>query len=451
MPTPSVQIIQLLNVFAEATTAPVFGRMLTLIYGAILAPSRRTVASCLRAVGLEAAEDFGCYHRVFSRAKWSPFRMSHLLFMLILCAFVPEGAMVALLIDDTLERRSGKRIRYKGWFYDAARSAGGKAVSSLGIRWLCVSVLVMTPWSSRPWALPFLLVPVLSEKRAKKLKRPHRSCNEWTKALLLLVRRWCPDRKVVAVADGAFACTKLAHACQKEPQPIVFVSRLRQDAVLHAPAPAVPKSKRGPKPKKGERLPSLAQRLNDPETLWRKVCVSWYQKGSVPVEMATDTALWCRNAAAPVPIRWVLLRFPDAQMKATALFCSDPDADPEQILLWYMLRWNIEVTFEEIRACLGFGTQRHWSTKAVGRTTPCLFGLFSLVALMAKTLYPEKLPIQQSRWYEKEEATFRDALAAVRQHLWGASNYQRSPAHPGMVLFPIALLRSMQRAVCQAS
>jgi hypothetical protein len=124
---------------------------------------------------------------------------------------------------------------------------------------------------------------------------------------------------------------------------------------------------------------------------------------------------------------------------------------PEQIIEWFVLRWNIEVTFEEVRACLGFETQRQWSRKAVGRTTPVLLGIFSLVVIMAKRLHPRRLPVQQTSWYQKEEPTFRDAIAAVRLHLWGVRNYTRSVQQPDHCLIPITLLRSLQSAVCYAT
>lgn len=111
-----------------------------------------------------------------------------------------------------------------------------------------------------------------------------------------------------------------------------------------------------------------------------------------------------------MPIRWVLLRCPENSFKAEALFCSDPRVSAKQIILWFVARWNIEVSFEELRAHLSFETQREWSDKTIERTTPCLFGIFSLVVLMTKVLHPETLPIRQLCWYPKEEATFIDAL-----------------------------------------
>lgn len=94
----------------------------------------------------------------------------------------------------------------------------------------------------------------------------------------------------------------------------------------------------------------------------------------------------------------------------------------QQLIAWYVSRWNIEVTFEEVRTHLGLETQRQWSTRAIARTTPCLLGLFSLVVLLAQALHPDRLPTRQAAWYPKAERTFVDALAAVRRHLWARLN-----------------------------
>jgi hypothetical protein len=137
--------------------------------------------------------------------------------------------------------------------------------------------------------------------------------------------------------------------------------------------------------------------------------------------------------------------------KYVAFFSSKVTSSAEEVLGVYLQRWNIEVTFEEMRAQLGFETQRHWSKRAVERTTPCLFGLFSLVVLMAQRLHPKELPRQQSEWYRKEEATFSDAMRAVRRHLWGAMNYTTSEENAPQRLIPEKLWRRLHDILAQAA
>ena len=114
-------------------------------------------------------------------------------------------------------------------------------------------------------------------------------------------------------------------------------------------------------------------------------------------------------------------------------------------------RWNIEVTFEEVRAHLGFETQRHWSARAIGRTTPCLLCLLSLVVLMAQRLHPDGLPLRQNGWYHKQEATFSDVLAAVRAHLWSAKNNTHSLENAQMCLIPTTLWQQVRDVLAYAA
>jgi len=176
MPTPSPAIIRLLSVFAVAMTAPTFAKSLVLIYGTILTPGIRTVSAVLRVMGLGDLETFGNYHRVLNRDRWSPWVMSQLLLALLIRVFIPDGIGLIILIDETLERRQGKRIAYKGRFRDAVRSTAQKVVTCLGIRWCCLALLVEVPWSGRPWALPFLIVPVLAPKTSALAQAPPHQC-----------------------------------------------------------------------------------------------------------------------------------------------------------------------------------------------------------------------------------------------------------------------------------
>jgi hypothetical protein len=457
--TPSQEIIQLLSTFASAMTAPTFQNACVLLYGVILAPGRRTVTAALRVMGYSQETNPSKYHRVLARARWSPWQMSRLLLGLLVDTFVPEGMALTLLFDETLERRAGKKIGYKGWFRDAVRSVGNKVAVSLGIRWCCVCLLVSVPWASRPWALPFLAVPVLSEKTCQRLKKTHRSGVWWTSYLMDKVRAWYPDRQILLVGDGGYAAVELVACCQR--LKVKLVSRLRTDAKLYAFAGEQPAGKRGPKPKKGVRLRSLADVFADPTTVWCQAEVDWYGGQRKRVGYRTGVCLWYTEGHDPVPVRWVLVRYEETNKRTgkvtvhvAAFFCSDIDdttLTPERIIGIYVGRWNIEVTFEEMRAHLGLETQRHWSVRAIERTTPCLFGVFSLVVLMAARLHPSTLPLQQSGWYSKEEATFSDVLAAVRRHLWSARNNPHSLEMGQTCLIPAQLWRQVQEVLSYAA
>jgi DDE superfamily endonuclease len=448
MPTPPSEIIPLLSTFSVAFTARTFAKSLTLLYGTLLAPGRRTVAAALRAVGLIHDRHFTNYHRVLNRDRWSPWVLSKLLLSLIISLCLAPEMPLILIIDDTLERRQGRRIRYKGTFYDAVRSTLHKASISLGIRWVCLAALVPVPWSPRLWALPFMVVPALSAKTSAQLKKLERTPVDWAGWMVDRVRRWQPERDIHVIGDGAYAAIELVQRCQQLRAPVKLVSRLRLDAQLYEQPGPRPQGKRGPKPKKGAKQPHLAERLLDPTTRWQTLTIPWYSGTSRPVEIITGVSLWHRGGYAPVLIRWVLLRCPEAtpkseRFKPAALFTSDPTLAAEQIIRLFISRWNIEITFEELRSFLGFETQRQWSDRAIERTTPCLFGIFSVVVLWAKLRHADKLPVRQTPWYPKSGATFSDVLAAVRCDLWAMPNYVTSGDNPDVVQLPKTLVFSL--------
>jgi len=303
MPTPSLRIIQLLSIFAMSFTAPTWAKALVLLYGTILAPGRRTVTAALRAMGLADDKHFTNYHRVLNRDQWSPWVLSKILLDLIIHVFLPVGVPLLLAVDETLERRRGSKIKYKGWFRDAIRSTAKHVSKSLGIRWICLAVLIPVPWSNRLWALPFMVIPALGPKTSAKLKKRHRTIVDWAIIMVRKVRCWQPGREIVLVGDGSYAAVTLVQYCQRRKQPVKLVSRLRLDARLFDFPGPQPKGKRGPKPKKGARQPKLASRLTDPKTRWQSLKIPWYGGEEKVIEIVTGKFLWHRRGIDPVPIR----------------------------------------------------------------------------------------------------------------------------------------------------
>ena len=135
-----------------------------------------------------------------------------------------------------------------------------------------------------------------------------------------------------------------------------------------------------------------------------------------------------------------------------ALLSTNQELTAEMIVAYFVRRWSIEVTFEEVRAHLGVETQRQWSHKAIERTTPVLLGLFSLITLLAEQLHQQgKLQIATAAWYQKEKPTFSDAIAAVRTRLWGKINFSTSTKQDQMIKIPKPLLQHLQHVLAYAT
>jgi hypothetical protein len=427
MPTLRSEYTTILMAFAKLFSRRVWRTVQILLLGAILAPGQRTVTAILRIMGLSSEKHFQNFHRVLNRAIWSSREASRLLLGLLVAAFAVRGPVV-LGLDDTIERRRGAKIHAKGIYRDPVRSSHSHFVKASGLRWLSLMLLTPIPWAQRVWALPFLTVLAPSEGYYEKRKRAHKKLTDWARQVLLQAKRWLPGRKLVVVMDGGFAAIDFLWQVAKLANPITLIARFRLDAALYAPAPKHKSPKRGRPRKKGKRLPTLQQVLKDTQTCWKKVVIpSWYGEGRREVEITSDTAVWFHNGMPPLPIRWVLIRDPKGKFKSQALLCTDLNKEPEQILKWFVMRWQLEVTFHEVRDHLGVETQRQWSDWAIARTTPALLGLFSLVTLLANTHTQKgKIPIRQAAWYCKPWPTFSDALALVRQEVWQHRYFQLS-------------------------
>jgi hypothetical protein len=443
----STEILSVLSIFESAFTAPTWEKAQALIVGTLLARGRRTVTAALRQMGRGAETDFSLYHQVLNRAQWSALDLSRLLIQALCKAFVAAGASLTFVVDETLERRWGLKIRKRGHFRDSLLSSRKTSISNSGLRWIVISLVVNLPWTSNCVALPVMSVLAPTPKVNQQLKRRHKTVGRWTRQMVSQLRRWLPGVSFTLLGDGAYSSVELGLRCKK--LGITLIAPLVLDAQLFEPPPPPGKKRSGRPRGKGERLPKLSDVLVNPKTIWKKLRIKWYDGQLRTLEITTGTALWKRAGLKPLPIRWVLVRDPTGELDPKAYFSTDPKQAAAAVIETFVLRWTIEVLFEESRAHLGIETQRQWSDLAIERTTPCLFGLYSLVALFAHAIHPDgNVPIRQTAWYEKEVATFSDILATVRRHLWGDFNYLTSPYDPDVRLIPQKDLIRLAQAVC---
>jgi len=450
MQTNLVELAEVFAAFAPLFTQPTYRNALALLEGAILAVGSRTVASALRAVGLQDDRRFSNYHRVLNRARWDSRRAARILLHTLVRTFATAGQPLVFAVDDMVERRWGPQIKARGVYRDPVRSSRGFFVKTGGLRWVSLMFLPHVAWARRVWGLPFLTVLAPSKRYTTELSRRHKTIVDWARQMILQLARWLPEWQLIVLMDLSYTGQKLLGAIRGH---VTVVAQMRLDSRLHAPPPPRRPRQRGGIRKVGERLPSLKDRLADPLTGWICLRVSgWYSEREVDLQIATGTALWYYPGNPAIPIRWVIVRDPAGRREPRAYLSTDPAMDALEIIRLYVRRWCVEVTFEETRRHLGIETQRQWSALAIARTTPCLLGLFSIVVLLADRLQQLKLlQVRSAAWYPKTVPTFSDAIAAVRRQLWVNRNLLQSRSGADPYTIPEPLLCRLVDALAYAA
>ncbi len=439
-------IITVLAHFQPAFTRPTYRKVLVLLVGTLLTRGRHTVTAALWHMGLQHTTDWAKYHHVLNRSTWSALTVSRMLLNLLVTTFISTGATVDIVIDETLERRWGRKLPKRGQWRDSLLSSKRQNVTNSGLRWVVMALVVSLPWTRQRWALPFLSVLATTPKVSHQLNKRHKTVPRLAQQMVKVVRRWLPQVPITLMGDTAYSVLDLGTVCQHAQ--VALIAPLRLDARLFAPPPTT-KAATGRPGIVGQRLPHLSGVLTDARTGWDQVTIAWYGSTSRTFDLTTGTALWYSTGFAPLCIRWVLVRDPRGTLPSRAFFCTDPCHTAASIVGDFVKRWCMEVTFEESRAHLGLETQRQWSDKAVERGTPALLGVFSLTTLLGHTLFPNgQIPVRTTAWYRKRHATCGDVLAAVRRAAWDDVRFQTSPSNPNMVVVPRAELIRLAHAVC---
>jgi hypothetical protein len=472
MQTLPAELLNLIVVFQPLFTKSTWENAQILLQGALLARGKRTVTACLRVVGLSGDKRFQNYHRVLNRAKWSALAAARVLLGLILVVFadVLNEALI-LAADDTVERRRGKKIKQMSCYRDPIKSSKKHIIKCFGLKWVSMAVIVKLPWAARPWALPFFTVlcpapldgqpskfsrhHIRRKTRKSKMRklraktsvkkkfvatgstpRQHKTAIDILVTMIRLVHRRMPERTKVLVVDGGYTAMKLALTCALLKNTSV-VMRFHRDAALHDFPEEKVKGRSGTAPLKGKRQPSPRQRAACRDTKWEDTEIEWYGGEKKKMLVFTRISLWYRPCYPPVAIRYVITRDPEGKLRDEVFACTNLDASAEQIVNWFVMRWGLEVTFEEVREHLGMETQRQWNDLAIARTTPILLGLYSLVTMLASKLQPDgKIPLLTTAWYQKTEATFSDCLALLRKHLWDSRFHVKSARNADFIRLP---------------
>jgi Transposase DDE domain len=326
-----------------------------------------------------------------------------------------------------------------------------------GHQWVVLAILVTFPFASRPWALPVLAAlyrnpekdpkakdPKARRKKAKdrtKVKakerarrqagvkaearraagrppRRHKTPSELMRQLLAVLIHWFPDRQFVFAGDGGYGTHALARFARRHRRHLTLVSLFYPNAALHDPPPVVVGKRPSHRPrKKGPKRPApeavvaaTAQR--------QPLEVSWYGGGRRTVEVVVGTGHWHKSGEGLVEVVWVYVHDLTGTHRDTYLFSTDMAMPPARVIETYTGRWNIETTFQEMRAYLGLETTRGRAKATVLRAAPCLFGLYAVVTLLYAELPAETTAEGAVKYPGKATVTFSDAIGAVRRRLW---------------------------------
>jgi hypothetical protein len=417
-------IIHVFTLFAPLFSRPVFKNALDLLTAHFLCNGKRTVTNLIKCLGKQNdSKKFTKYFYILRKAKWSTFEASKLLFLLIINKFLSEDESIIINIDSHLNRRRGPKIKGLGVHRDAIASTKKQKVLTTGHDWLVATVSVNIFKTKFKWSLPFLsylLTPAkpLSTSRNEsdlKGKMRHKKMPKVTCQIIIQIRRWIgPKRKIIVVADSAFCCREICRTCIK--YNVAFCSQLRLDASLHD-FPPTEKAKRGRPRVVGARLPNLETLLEDKKQKWISMSVSWYQGRTKILEVLTGTCLWYHNTVGGVPIRWILTRDPTGEKKPMALLVTDLTICAEQVIEYFVGRWSIETTFQEINDHFKLETIHTWSDTSINRTAPSIIASYSLACIIvSETVKSTGIEIapQQSAWYEKSTVTFSDVMVYLK-------------------------------------
>ncbi|MEZ4684725.1 MAG: transposase [Bacteroidia bacterium] len=404
-----------------------------LLLAAVLCTGKRTICNLLRSVGKAFEKRYHKYHRLLSRAPWSELSASCLILEMLIRTFGgEEGSPLVFAMDETVERRWGLRIKARGIYRDAVRSSKSFFVKCSGLRWMVMAFVPELPGTEgRCWALPFFTSLCPSERYYKKYTKrgEAKMLGDWARQMIWQLARWTVSlkRAIYVVGDGSYATYDLLHEASEVG--VHMIVRMRMDSrIFDFPIPNPP-SKRGPKPKVGQRQQPFIKPLDQCKLQWKKVTLStWYGHMNKEMEITSGTGLWYKPGSPIVALRWVILRDPEGKLEPSVIATTDLELAPLIAIQYFVRRWRIEVTFAEVRRHLGVETQRQWSDKAIKRSTPILMALFSIVTLWAWRLKKDgKLIIRKAAWYDKKHITFSDALAAVRIRMYEHNQFSTSP------------------------
>jgi len=424
--------IGLLQALAPTMTTPTFESFVTVVTGWVFSGRGTITRSILSAGGL-ATKHFSSYHRLFSAARWSLDAVGLAVFDLIEPWL---GNVIMLGVDDTLARKRGLKIFGVGMHHDPLRSTRSRPVTSWGLSYVSLGVIVRFPFRpDHSYYLPLLFRLYQNKTAAAKSRRTYRSRPELAVELLHMLCNHQKHRLFHVVADSAYGGQSVL--CNL-PKNCGLTSRLLPTARLYDPPPVPAKGRKGRPPMRGTRLPSPAAML---EGRCRRVTLDIYGR-SQKARVADCVA---RVYAAPQrPLRIVATEAIGDGRGVEVFYSTCTDATAEQVIGQYASRWSIEVAYRDVKQCLGFEQPQGWCRKTVERTAPMAMLIYSLVIIwFAREGHRHWQPADHSWYAKKRDPSFADMHAELKRR--SVRRYVSSL--PLDALGPRKLFRILENAV----
>jgi hypothetical protein len=416
---PSNQLATFLGlveeIFRPALTRPGFANLLVLLGWLLCHGPVHTITEALVASGVAGQCHHEAFHRLFSRGAWSPDTVGSTLLRHLLKRSASEPLRVVL--DDTLASKKGPHIFGLGTHVDAVRSTRRWRIFSFGHCWLVLSVLVRVPFSSRPWALPFLFRLYRNRDDCASHNDPYQKKTELAREMLTLLCAWTGETPIELALDSAYCNETVLRSL---PLRVTVFGTMRPDAVLTA-APEPPRAgqRRGGRPaKRGPKKPKPQEVARDEQSPWRR-CKAFLYGQVRTIRYKTLDAQWYRVCGDRL-LRIVIVETSTGERPFRVFFCTDPTLAIATILEGYAGRWNIEVFFRDAKQWLGFADSPARTEGAVLRMAPFVGLVYStLVLWFAEGAYQSPLAAPPVRpWYRhKKSMSFADILRAAQRML----------------------------------
>lgn len=410
----------LLAEFTPVFTHPSFILWCMLLDGWVLCPGRRTITRIIQATGAGEDHAHDAYHRLLRAGRWSMADLWKGVAVVLVRTFHPEGT-IRLDLDDTLFHKTGRKVDGAGIYRDAVRSTRNKVVHALGLNLVVLTVRVMPPWCGVPLGLP------VNVRLHRKDGPTYLGLAE---EMITEFAAWFPARLIKLSADGAYA------PLAGRPLPRThFTSRMRSDAALYDLPPPRRKGQRGPRRKKGARLPTPKQIAAQTTSGWSLGTFDRRGK-TIPRLFLSRVVLWytpCKER----PLLLIIVRDPSGKEPDDFFFTTDLAAAPGQVPADYAGRWSIEDTFRDVKQLLGAEDPQCWKGQGPERAAALSLLLYSLIWAWYIPAHGANVTWPRLPWYtSKQTPAFSDALAALRRLLWADRISSRSgePSHLQKIL-----------------